>query len=162
MCMMFCCNLQIICCQLLRSLNFVMFLAQRLQNHINSGYHVNAYHTTILFRSFLNFEVFCLGLRMYMRFGSDPHINYVTSTLLELLAQLLPKHIDTGILWTQFLQQFCYDIFKSLQVFCLGLKMCMRFVSNPLINYVTFTHFELSNQTAQLLHVLKHIGTGYF
>ena len=37
--------------------------------------------------------------------------------------------------------------------------MCMRFSSNPQINFVFFSQFKLSRFLAQLLP--KHINTGY-
>ena len=53
------------------------------------------------------------------------------------LAQLLPKHIDTG--YSSY--SFSSIYFRLFRCFCEGLKMCMKFGCNPQIIFVTFFAF---------------------
>ena len=60
---------------------------------------------------------------MCMRLGSNPQINYFTLTLFELshlLAQRLPKYIDTRYLVNATPLTFFSDLFETFHVLCQG------------------------------------------
>ena len=64
---------------------------------------------------------------MCMRFGCNPQINFCHFFCVELrhfLAYFLPKHLDIEYL-VKANPHIYPDLFETLQVFCLGLKMCM-------------------------------------
>ena len=85
---------------------------------------------------------------------------FVTLFSQSLLAQLLPKHIDTWYLRTQLVVQFYPGLFFKLCRFFVKVWRCAWCLAVILrLLFVTFLHFELSHFLAQLL--LKHIDTGY-
>ena len=75
----------------------------------------------------------------------------------QFLAQLLPKHIDTGYLVKATPPTISVVSFlKLFRCFCQGLKMCMWFGCHPQIIFVTVLQFELLFVFPRI-RVVRHI-----
>ena len=74
---------------------------------------------------------------MCMSFSCNPQIILFFSQfeLSHFFAHLLPKHINFGYLLNP---TVLLDNFVILRRFGQGLSICMRFSSNPKINFVTY------------------------
>ena len=142
MCIWFGYNPWINFCHFFHFVNFVIFWPQILWKSRDSVYFVSATPHTVFMKLC---TCFCHGLEMCRWFGYNPWINFCHFfhfvNFVIFWPQILWKCIDSGYLVSATpYTTSCLSLCNFAHLFFHGLKMCMWFGFNPVVN---FCHFSI-------------------